>query len=200
MKIQHHLRETDFEDRFFHHQSFPQCVYPRFTLFLQQTIPLFPFASSILFHLFIDSMSSPCHIVSCYTSSPCVAPMVFCSSVPCSVLLIVLLTLSASFLAHFPEETLPPPCLPLSCILIFLPSCLRGSCFQTMARSSVSCLVLAKGRGQSLDREVPFSAQSPVQAWPICLDQQVKQGTCQDAHGNPHINSSYCLYTDCNCI
>ena len=164
MKIQYHLGERDFEGKSFHLQSLPQFLFTQVSpYFCDRSVPFFFFPPPFPF-TFLGPMFSPCHIVSCYTSSPYMVPMAFCSSVPCSVLHLILLgqSIQASFLAQFPEEPLlllaafelhlhVPPLLPVWLLLSHQPS-------------SSSCLVLAKGGGWSLDREVPFSAQSPVQA------------------------------------
>lgn len=155
-------------------------VYPDFTLFLWEISPLFPLASSISFHSFLGPMSSPCHIVSCYTSSPYMVPMAFCSSARCSVLhLILALSVHPSFFLTLVPRWNTHSFSCLSELHLHLPPLLPvWLLLSNQASSSLSCLVLAKGGGWSLDREVPFSAQSPVQARPICLDQQVQQRTC----------------------
>lgn len=160
-----------FEDRSFHLQSLPQFLFTQVSpYFCDRSVPFFFLPPPFHFPHFSAQCPHPAILSPIIHLLPIWCPW-------CSVPQFPVQFSISSFLVSPPKLPSYPSsrrnthsfsCLSLSCIFIFLPSCLH-SLLSKQASSSFSCLVLAKGGRWSLDREVPFSSQSPVQAWPMCL-------------------------------
>lgn len=129
-------------------------VYPGYTLF-----PIFFFLTpQFYFTNFSWPVSLPCHIVSWYISLYGAHGVLFLSSLFSSSFHFIFMSKLPSYLCSQRKHSL---LLSAFVLYLYLPPLLPIWLLLSNQASCSSCLVLAKGKGQSLDREVPFSAQRP---------------------------------------